>query len=1274
MRTRELFTSSLAYLTIAAVSLSSSVAAAGLPTAKHEAGRCAIRGVCKQGGFFTPTLPCADNDKAEDPGSDLRKKLVGVCGDAWSSGPICCTDAQLDALSDNLQKAGALISACPACQTNFNNLFCTFTCSPDQSLFINVTDTEAGDKDAVAVSELDTLWSDKYGETFYDSCKDVKYGATGSPAMNFIGGGAKNYTDFLKFLGHKAPFLGSPFQINFPRPEGREKDGMKAADPLAHPCNDPDEAYRCSCVDCPKSCPELKPLDEGGDCHVGLLPCLSFASIFTYCILVLLGITAIVGHVVAFRYKRERNERLRLLQDASPSDDEDEGDLVHSAGFLDRPTKHYKVNQILDKAFARLGRFCARYPLTVIGLSVSLVVFLSLGWMNFGIETDPVRLWVSPGSEAANDKQFFDESFGSFYRVEQAFLINETNGVNGPVLDEETLKWWLEVESGIARLTPDDSDTTLKDVCFNPTGAGCIVQSVSGWFEDGIKSNWRERLSDCAENPGNTDCFPPSGQPLKKELVLGGYDKDVLEASAMITTWVVSSQPQGSAEEARVIEWEDAVRDRLNFAALKAKERGLRLSYTTEASLEQELSQSTNTDAKIVVISYLVMFAYASLSLGSTSLTLRSLTSHPVNALVRSKFSLGVAGIIVVLMSVSASVGLFSAFEIKSTLIIAEVIPFLVLAVGVDNIFLIVHEFERVNRDYSDEMVETRMAKALGRMGPSILLAGLSETIAFALGTVVGMPAVRNFAIYATGAIFINALLQVTLFVAVLSLNQQRVESNRVDCVPCIKIRQSSSSIYGAAHYGVEGESWLQSFIRKRYAPFLLDRRVKAGVVALFLGVFAVAVALLPEIPFGLDQKLAVPSSSYLVDYFSDLAQYFETGPPVYFVTRNINATAREHQRQICGRFTTCETFSLPTVLEQESKRSDQSYITGASANWLDDFFFFLRPDGSACCADKGKECFEDRDPQWNITLHGMPEGDEFIHYLHNWLSVTPDADCPLGGKALYNHAIVIDDENSNIPASYFLTYHTPVQTQDDFINAYASAKRICNDIKEQHGIDVFPYSKFYVFFEQYASIVRLTGTLIGSALGLILIITSILLGSLATGLAITLTVGMIVVDVIGAMALSGVSLNAVTLVNLVICVGIGVEFCAHVARAFAFPSRSLMSSSKNKYRGRDARVWTGMVDVAGSVFSGITITKLLGVIVLAFTRSKIFEIFYFRIWIALVAFASTHALIWLPVVLSLVGGEGYIDPESDGGIEDDLAARRYRALLPNEDYDSDEY
>ncbi|KAK3063225.1 hypothetical protein LTS18_006825 [Coniosporium uncinatum] len=112
----------------------------------------------------------------------------------------------------------------------------------------------------------------------------------------------------------------------------------------------------------------------------------------------------------------------------------------------------------------------------------------------------------------------------------------------------------------------------------------------------------------------------------------------------------------------------------------------------------------------------------------------------------------------------------------------------------------------------------------------------------------------------------------------------------------------------------------------------------------------------------------------------------------------------------------------------------------------------------------------------------------------------------------------------------------------------------------------------------------------------------------------------------------------------------------------------------RHRFRGKDARAWTALVNVGGSVFTGITVTKFVGVCVLAFTRSKIFEIYYFRVWLALVVWAAVHALVFLPVALSLFGGDGYVDPESSGGLEEDLRSRRYPALLADEEYDSDDF
>ncbi|SPQ23279.1 31268894-7d7d-4050-a95f-46c7618a27ba [Thermothielavioides terrestris] len=1246
----------------------------------HEPGRCAIRGHCGSKSFFGSQLPCVDNGPAEEPDAKLRQQLTELCGPKWADGPVCCNAEQVDALKSNLQTANQIISSCPACKDNFFNMFCTFTCSPDQSLFVNVTKTMQKNGKTL-VTELDQLISEEYGSGFYSSCKDVKFGPTNSRAMDLIGGGAKNHTQLLKFLGQER-FGGSPFQINFPA--NYPEPSMKPLPMTPKKCNDEDPNFRCACIDCPAVCPELPAVEEAGSCHVGVLPCLSFASILTYGVLLFLCAAAVAGRYAWSRHAKRRGERLRLLTDAAPSDDEDEGDLTENGAMFDRPQNTYVVNTWCDAAFSRLGHAAARFPALTIGSTFLAVLLLSAGWFHFEIEKDPARLWVSPASPAAQEKAFFDSNFGPFYRTEKVFLVNDLNAsAPGPVLSYETLLWWMGVEKEIRDLRGNRYGRKLQDLCLKPTGDACVVQSVSAYFQDDPDAvdpdGWKDKLRECADSP--VSCRPEYGQPLEPNMILGGYDEsgDPAEATAMTVTWVLNNYQEGSPELDRAMDWEESLKIRLLALQDEAKERNLRLSFSTEISLEQELNKSTNTDAKIIVVSYIIMFLYASIALGSTTLSFRDFVRNPAIALVESKFTLGVVGILIVLMSITASIGLFSWFGLRATLIIVDVIPFIVLAVGVDNIFLIVHEFERVNISHPDDVVEVRISRALGRMGPSILFSAITETICFALGAFVGMPAVRNFAVYAAGAVLINAVLQVTMFVSVLTLNQIRVEDARADCFPCVQVKSArihlngSGGSSGARYYDAPAETMLQQFIRKTYAPRLLGKKTKAAVVAIFLGVFAAAVALLPEVELGLDQRVAIPDDSYLIPYFNDLYDYFDAGPPVYFVTREFNATQREQQQKICSRFTSCQQLSLTNILEQERKREEVSYISSPTAGWLDDFFQWLNPDNEACCVDGRKPCFWRRDPAWNITLSGMPEGDEFVRYLNRFLTSPTNEDCPLAGQASYGSAVVVDSARDTILASHFRTTHSPLRSQQDFIKAYASARRIANDVSASTGLDVFPYSVFYIFFDQYATIVSLTATLLGSAGAIVFVVSTVLLGSLLTAAVVTATVAMALVDILGAMAVMRVSLNAVSLVNLIICVGIAVEFCAHVARAFMFPSRTFMERARNRFRGRDARAWTALANVGGSVFSGITVTKILGVAVLAFTRSKIFEIYYFRVWVALVAFAATHALVFLPVALSLLGGEGYVDPESEGGLEEDLASRRYRALMPDGDTDSEE-
>lgn len=145
------------------------------------------------------------------------------------------------------------------------------------------------------------------------------------------------------------------------------------------------------------------------------------------------------------------------------------------------------------------------------------------------------------------------------------------------------------------------------------------------------------------------------------------------------------------------------------------------------------------------------------------------------------------------------------------------------------------------------------------------------------------------------------------------------------------------------------------------------------------------------------------------------------------------------------------------------------------SAIWEDDFFLWLSPALEDCCrvkksdptifckpedSDYGcKPCLEEE--QWNTTMIGFPEGLEFMKYLQVWLESPTNAACPLGGKASYSSALSVKD--NKVELSSFRTYHTPLKTQNDFINALAAAQRIAQGLSDRLGVQVFPYSIYAV-------------------------------------------------------------------------------------------------------------------------------------------------------------------------------------------------------------------
>ena len=99
----------------------------------------------------------------------------------------------------------------------------------------------------------------------------------------------------------------------------------------------------------------------------------------------------------------------------------------------------------------------------------------------------------------------------------------------------------------------------------------------------------------------------------------------------------------------------------------------------------------------------------------------------------------------------------------------------------------------------------------------------------FHSGALSSMPAVHTFAIYASVAVAVNFMLQVTMLIAVVTLDAKRQDKNRFDIICCIGISKWNGVTEDQCPVG----GILYWIVNKIYAPFLMFYPVRVVVVSI---------------------------------------------------------------------------------------------------------------------------------------------------------------------------------------------------------------------------------------------------------------------------------------------------------------------------------------------------------------------------------------------------------------------------------------------------------
>ena len=140
--------------------------------------------------------------------------------------------------------------------------------------------------------------------------------------------------------------------------------------------------------------------------------------------------------------------------------------------------------------------------------------------------------------------------------------------------------------------------------------------------------------------------------------------------------------------------------------------------------------------------------------------------------------------------------------------------------------------------------------------------------------------------------------------------------------------------------------------------------------------------------------------------------------------------------------------------------------------------------------------------------------------------------------------------------------------------------------------------------------------------------------GSAPVTLLVLFAVIMVDVWLLGLIHFWDLTMNNIIVVQLVIGLGLAVDYSAHIAHTFltiAPPKEYTEAKDKRMYKARVA-----VSQMGSSVIHG-GFSTFLAIIVLAAARSYIFVVF-FRLWFGIIVFGMSNGFILLPIILSFIG------------------------------------